>query len=96
MCWGSNRDGQFGNERPSSSVGDGPGEMGNNLVPLMLDGIPTSIEASSTHNCTVLTDNRVKCWGANQWGELGQGHVDDVGNQVNQMGANLPEVNIVW
>ena len=96
VCWGTNNDGQFGNERPSSNIGDGPGEMGNNLVPLMLDGIPTSIEASSNHNCTVLTDNRVKCWGENQWGELGQGHVDDVGNQVNQMGVNLPDVNIVW
>lgn len=49
----------------TNSRGDGPNEMGDNLAPIDLgtDCVPVAIAAGFYHNCALLTDHTVKCWG---------------------------------
>jgi alpha-tubulin suppressor-like RCC1 family protein len=65
-CWGHNVFNQLGNAStiPSS------------LVPVAVVGLSSgikSVAAGGTHTCAVTTDNRVKCWGDNENGRLGDG-----------------------
>ena len=64
-CWGANAFGQVGN-----------GTFTRALTPAPVSGITgaTGITAGWWHHsCAVLGDGTVKCWGANDWGQLGSG-----------------------
>ena len=54
--------------------GNGPGEMGDTLVPIDF-GFGQTVMAISTggHACAILADGSVKCWGSNDDGQLGLG-----------------------
>ena len=62
MCWGDNIEGQLG-------VGTG----GNKDIPTLVTGITTAtkIALGSDHSCVVLEDSKIKCWGSNGHGQLG-------------------------
>jgi Regulator of chromosome condensation (RCC1) repeat/Repeat of unknown function (DUF5648) len=64
-CWGRNREGQLGNAGTTNSpaVVDVQG----------LAGSVRAVAAGYFHSCAVLADGRVKCWGSNEYGELGGG-----------------------
>ncbi len=74
-CWGSVRNGQYG-------------ELGNNsndgsLVPVAVntDNLPgdktvKSISAGYSHTCAIASNDKVYCWGANGSGELGNASTD--------------------
>lgn len=64
-CWGRNREGQLGNGTAvdSAAVVDVAG----------LSGGVRAIAAGYFHSCAVVSDGRVKCWGSNEYGELGNG-----------------------
>jgi alpha-tubulin suppressor-like RCC1 family protein len=66
-CWGENDHGQVGN----GELGDGkyqstPGNVSN------LSGV-AAVNARGRHSCALLVDGSVKCWGWNDWGQLGNG-----------------------
>jgi hypothetical protein len=46
------------------------------------------------HACAILDDSSLKCWGENIYGELGQYDHDHRGDQPNEMGDNLPPVQL--
>ena len=76
-CWGANHDGQLG-LWATDNVGNDPGEMGNNLPVVDLgtdaDGVALtakSVSCGRGHTCAVLSDDSVKCWGANDDSQLG-------------------------
>jgi hypothetical protein len=69
-CWGNNTYGQLG-LGDVQHRGDAPNEMGLNLPTLMLGQPATSLTAGDNHTCALLADSSVKCWGANQSGQLG-------------------------
>ena len=102
-CWGKNSDGQLG-QGHTINLGDGVNEMGNDLpfVDLGTDtgdntGTPlmaTKVEGGQYHTCALLVDGRVKCWGKNSDGQLGQGHMRNLGDDGNEMGNNLPFVDL--
>jgi alpha-tubulin suppressor-like RCC1 family protein len=73
-CWGSNDYGQ---------LGDGSGD--SSLVPKIINtgatsGAPISVAVGSKSTCALFTGGKMKCWGANDLGQLGYGISDDIPN----------------
>ena len=52
-------------------------------------GAAAVISAGYLHACARLEDGTVKCWGYNDFGQLGQGHTSYRGDGANEMGDNL-------
>jgi alpha-tubulin suppressor-like RCC1 family protein len=64
-CWGSNFWGQLGN-----------GIRGEEDTPVDVEGLASGVAAVSVgwgHSCAEMTDGSVRCWGDNQFGQLGDG-----------------------
>ena len=94
-CWGANALGQLG-QGHTSSIGDDEGEM-ERILPVNLGSglIAKTLATGLSHSCALLDNNSVKCWGDNQFGQLGQGRtLNPVGTVANQMGDNLPAINL--
>ena len=76
-CWGSNFQGQMGDSDshgPDDCV-QGPGETPCSLTPRAVPGlsdIDALGESNDEHYC-VVRDGDIMCWGANRFGELGNG-----------------------
>ncbi|MFT3772735.1 MAG: hypothetical protein QM820_45680 [Minicystis sp.] len=94
-CWGNNGYGQLG-QGDTNSRGDGPAEMGSNLLPVSLGTgkKAVSVSVGASHSCALLNDGSVKCWGDNSWCQLGLGTYNNVGSSSGQMGDNLPAVSL--
>lgn len=94
-CWGKNSAGQLG-LGDMDDRGDGAGEMGDALGTVNLGTGRTAkrLVSGSGHNCAILDNNSVKCWGLNTAGQLGLGDTDDRGNNAGEMGDSLPSVNL--
>lgn len=56
----------------------------------------TAIEvtAGGNHTCALLDNSDVKCWGENDYGELGQEDTFSRGLAPNQMGDNLAAISL--
>jgi len=94
-CWGQNILGELG-LGDSVSRGDDPNEMGDNLptVDLGTGRTAKAIFAADTRSCAILDDDSLKCWGENGVGELGIGAGLTRGDDPNEMGDNLPAVDL--
>ena len=92
-CWGHNLYDQLG-LGDTNNRGDQPGEMGAMLPAVDLGGPAIAVAVGNSHNCALLADGSVKCWGHNPWGQLGLGDVADRGDGPNEMGAMLPTVDL--
>lgn len=92
-CWGSAVYGQLG-QGDTRWRGDGAREMGEALPYVNLGGTVTQLAAGLDHTCALLDDGRVKCWGYNEYGQLGLGDVASRGDQPGEMGDNLPAVDV--
>lgn len=54
-----------------------------------------AVKAGKYHNCALLDNNRVKCWGSNDKGQLGLGDsAYRVGSDDGEMGDDLPYVDL--
>ena len=94
-CWGLNRGGTLGIEDELARAGN-PGLMGHEL-PFLDFGrlaIVTDLAAGGSHNCALLQDGTLKCWGANASGQLGLGDVAPRGSTRGSMGSALPAVSL--
>ena len=76
-CWGLNDLGQLGYGN-TENIGDDetPAEVGD--VPV--GGSVVQLEASENQTCAVLTSGSVRCWGANNRGQLGYGNTNTLGD----------------
>jgi alpha-tubulin suppressor-like RCC1 family protein len=94
-CWGVNGSGQLG-QGDNKDRGAQAGQMGDNLLAVNLgtDRTATEISARGFYTCALLNDASVKCWGLNLAGQLGLGDDLSRGTGSNDMGDNLPAVNL--
>ena len=94
-CWGYGYSGQLG-LGDTNTRGDNWYEMGDNLpaVNLGTGRMARAISVGDSHTCAVLDDDSVKCWGSNYSGQLGLGDTNTRGDNWNEMGDNLPAVNL--
>jgi alpha-tubulin suppressor-like RCC1 family protein len=65
-CWGLNSNGQLGDGTRSPSL-----EPEKSSMPLGRKAV--EIAVGSYHTCTLLDDGTVRCWGSNEFGQLGDG-----------------------
>ena len=94
-CWGRNHAGQLG-YGDIFSRGDDPGEMGVNLPPVDL-GSGEQVEFLTNgwaSVCALLSSHRIKCWGSNTFGALGQEDTNHRGDGPNEMGDFLSTVDL--
>ncbi|WP_181234164.1 RCC1 domain-containing protein [Enhygromyxa salina] len=77
ICWGHNNRGQlgYGHVQP---VGDNEAPAVYGVLPLVQSA--TAIAAGAYHTCAVLASGTVTCWGQNTDGQLGLGHLQDIGD----------------
>lgn len=63
FCWGDSNEGQVG----------GGSSSGYQFTPLHIDTDTTylSVVAGELYSCAITTDNKLKCWGRNSYGQLG-------------------------
>ena len=47
------------------------------------------------HSCAVLDNGLAKCWGLNEYGQLGLGDTNDHGDSAGEMGDALPYICVV-
>ncbi|RYE86372.1 MAG: hypothetical protein EOO75_15805, partial [Myxococcales bacterium] len=74
-CWGANYSDQLGRGQASDGVDPrSPAEMGD----VSLGGQATQIAAGGGHTCALLKGGTVRCWGANNQGQLGYGTTDAI------------------
>ncbi|HEY3487623.1 MAG TPA: hypothetical protein VGL10_06120 [Gammaproteobacteria bacterium] len=94
-CWGYNSHGQLG-LGDFATRGNASGDMGNELPMVNLGSGRTavSIVTGQTHTCVVLDNDELKCWGSNDAGKLGLGDTVDRGDDLNEMGDDLPAVDL--
>ncbi|MFK7873873.1 MAG: hypothetical protein AB8C84_12035 [Oligoflexales bacterium] len=94
-CWGYNYSGSAG-QGHTDAIGDDASEMGDNLSAVDLGTNRTALEIDSSryHNCARLDNNQVKCWGGNEFGQLGQGNISNLGDSASEMGDNLSVIDL--
>src|SRR5690606_31788371 len=81
-CWGANASGQLGLDSAAVSRGTVGSEMGDDLpiVDLGTDYEAIEIACGGLHTCAILAGGSVKCWGDNNWGQLGLGDIANRGD----------------
>ena len=90
-CWGRNSHGQLG-LGDTKDRGGATAEMGDAL-PYVEIGNQTAkaVSAGDSYTCVILNNDQVKCWGLNNYGQLGLRHTRVINQPQNQsisLGAN--------
>lgn len=73
--------------------GDNDGDVGNLLPEVVLSTSTraTSITAGLRHTAAIMDDDTIRSWGYNGKGQLGVGHIRNVGDEADEMGDNMVE-----
>ncbi len=77
-CWGNNEAGQLGLGH-ANNYGDEEGESISDLDYLPIGENVIEVSTHDYMTCVRTVSARMKCWGYNYHGQLGQGHTDDIG-----------------
>ncbi|KXZ48539.1 hypothetical protein GPECTOR_27g710 [Gonium pectorale] len=105
-CWGSNPVGELGQGDTRYRFPDDASAMGAGLPPVELGHVgggalpgprvpleAVAVVAGSRHTCALLQPGGVvKCWGINNFGQLGQGDTRNRGDGPDEMGNALEPV----
>lgn len=73
-CWGYNAHGALGYGHTNNRNVPDP------LVSIELDGTAEDIAAGLHHTCALMSSGDVRCWGRNDYGQLGFGHTSPIGD----------------
>lgn len=77
MCWGRNEQGQLGLGN-AMNVGDNETPMSAGTIDV--GGPVIGVVAGAEHTCALRSDFGVVCWGRNDKGQLGYGHMQQIGD----------------
>ena len=94
-CWGWNGYGQLG-QGDTNNRGDGDGEIGDalNIINLGSNFSIDHLSCGSAHTCVLSTNNTIKCFGWNEYGQLGYETTENMGDESDEMGDDLPTVDL--
>lgn len=94
-CWGNNSTGTLG-YGDFAVRGDELSDMGDNLPYIDLGTNRTAVRVvvGDHFSCAILENHAVKCWGANQQGQLGLDDTSVRGDDLSEMGDSLPQVDL--
>lgn len=84
-CWGSNQFGQLG-LGDNDNRGDQSGVF--EIDPLVFNQRVIQLAAGGFHTCALFEDGKVKCWGRNDFGQLGLGDTSHRG--IDEVATELP------
>ncbi len=89
-CWGRNERGQLGYGN-FFDIGDDelPSTAGDNSLAV---GVIVAIATGARHACAAYDDGEVACWGSSDFGELGYGNYDTIGDNELVASAGLVDV----
>jgi alpha-tubulin suppressor-like RCC1 family protein len=76
-CWGSGGSGRLGYGNVDT-VGDNETPFARGAVPLTEK--VSQLATGGAHTCALLSNGLVRCWGLNQFGQLGYGHTNSIGD----------------
>lgn len=98
-CWGSNHEGALGLGLIDEPVGDTPEEMSGLTAVELGTGLDlVSISLGWAFTCARLNHfsgaQQTKCWGLNDYGQLGLGDTQSRGTDASEMGDALPSLNL--
>ncbi|WP_437314762.1 RCC1 domain-containing protein [Sorangium sp. So ce385] len=95
-CWGLNVAGSLGLgdlSRRGHTAATKPASL-----PVVQLGGPSdeakAIAVGGQHTCAILPDDTVKCWGGNDYGELGQGHTNSLGGSTATEPEDFGAINL--
>ena len=86
-CSGWNGRGSLGTGGTSSQSTPVLIDFGNSLK-------AKAISCGGYHTCAILENDELKCWGYNNAGQLGLGDTNHRGDDANEMGTNLDDVDL--
>jgi alpha-tubulin suppressor-like RCC1 family protein len=95
-CWGDSANGRLAQPILAPLLGriaDAPDELSS--LPTIDFGARTTVRSLATgnnHTCVLLSTGAVKCWGLNEYGQLGLGHTAPVGALATDLGAAMKAV----
>jgi len=80
QCWGYNGDGKLGD-----------GTKTNRIIPVQVSGMATGVKqvaVGAITTCAVMQSGEVKCWGNNQYGQIGDGTTSERLTPVSVVGLS--------
>jgi len=95
-CWGRALDGYIG-QGNLIDLGDAPNEMSDYLPPINLPSgvvLSTIIPSGFYTNGIISSTGSLFTWGLNNFGGLGLGHANNIGDSGSEMGEYLQSVNV--
>lgn len=78
-CWGYNVTGALGSGNGTEEI-VGNDEDPVDVGPVDVGGFATSVTCGQLHTCAVLDTGEVVCWGDGQYGQLGYGNTETIGD----------------
>ena len=90
VCWGDNTVGQLGLGN-TDNLGDD--ELPDTVGPIDLGGVAVQLAAGGNHTCALMADAEVRCWGQNNFSQLGLGSSVTVGD--NETPAEVEPVRVL-
>jgi len=75
-CFGLNNYGQLGNGIDLNKLKDPKTPLPYEKNPVLVTNLETNVSfiaSGDNHNCAIVNNGQVKCWGNNQYGQLGDG-----------------------
>ncbi|MDH5654479.1 MAG: hypothetical protein OEZ34_01105, partial [Spirochaetia bacterium] len=94
-CWGANAGGVLGQGHATVIGNSGISVASVPSIDLGTGRSALSMTAGANHNCAVLNNMQIKCWGSNSNGQLGLGHINNIGDNPGEMGDNLPHIKLL-